>query len=288
MDTDQGGELWQGRRGEDPVPALCSRVFRKRKGNIQVPRNVFLFGRGGAKNISCLYRFEAGASERIRLILHNVSFGDGSTCTTDTDLHTGRPKCNQLDPEGRITELKIFDIPFRDVKIQLGCFCDNSSVLYNNAPLTFVSSSRTMELTFTVTKLNISEDFADVYFFASYEFKRVTECRKHLKLKGAGGADEIKYPMKSQEVSCEGLVWYIEAQGMEKSLFVQTWGLYLPPNPTSEEAMRCHTKNRLMIYTDRPLKPLRIVCPAQSAQRQTSLHIFSEDWTNGQLPFTNK
>ncbi|XP_073840699.1 uncharacterized protein isoform X2 [Musca autumnalis] len=288
VDTEQGGEPWPGRRGEEPVPPLCSRVFRKRKGNIQVPRNVFLYGRGGAKNLTCLYRFEAGPSERVRLVLHNVSFGEGTTCTTDNDLHTGRPKCNQLDPDGRITELKLYDVPFRDVKIQMGCFCDNSSALYNNAPLTFVSNSRIMELTFTVTKLNISEDFADVNFFASYEFKRVSDCRKRLKLKGAGGEDEIKYPMKSQDSSCEGLSWYIEAQSLDKSLFVQTWGSYLPVDPTSEDAMRCHTKNRLMIYSGRPLKPMRVVCPAQSGPRPTSLHIFSEDWMNGQPLFSNK
>ncbi|EDV97969.1 GH14406 [Drosophila grimshawi] len=288
VDTEQGGETWTGRRGEDPVPPLCSRVFRKRKGNIQVPRNVFLYGRGGAKNITCLYRFEAGTSERVKLVLHNVSFGEGTACTTDSDLHMGRPRCNQLDPEGRITELRLYDVPFRDVKIQLGCFCDNSSALYSNAPLTFVSHSRIMELSFTVTRLNISEDFADVFFSASYEFKRQADCRKQLKLKGAGGEDELKYPLKPQDASCEGLAWYIEAQSPERSLFVQTWGAYLPVDPTSEDAMRCHTKNRLMVYSGRPLKPMRVVCPAQSGPRPTSLHIFSEDWTNGQPLFMNK
>ncbi|XP_030374233.1 uncharacterized protein LOC115623825 [Scaptodrosophila lebanonensis] len=288
VDTEQGGEFWPGRRGEDPVPPLCSRIFRKRKGNIQVPRNVFLYGRGGAKNISCLYRFEAGASERVKLVLHNVSFGEGSACTTDSDLHTGRPRCNQLDPEGRITELRLYDVPFRDVKIQLGCFCDNSSALYSNAPLSFISHSRIMELSFTVTRLNISEDFADVFFSASYEFKRVPDCRKQLKLRGAGGEDELKYPLKTQDASCEGLAWYIEAQSAERSLFVQTWGTYLPVDPTSEDAMRCHTKNRFMVYSGRPLKPMRVVCPAQSGPRPTSLHIFSEDWTNGQPLFMNK
>ncbi|XP_039230702.1 uncharacterized protein LOC6539435 [Drosophila yakuba] len=288
VDTEQGGETWAGRRGEDPVPPLCSRIFKKRKGNIQVPRNVFLYGRGGAKNITCLYRFEAGPSERVKLVLHNVSFGEGTACTTDSDLHTGRPRCNQLDPEGRITELRLFDVPFRDVKIQLGCFCDNSSALYSNAPLTFVSHSRIMELSFTVTRLNISEDFADVFFSASYEFKRQPDCRKQLKLKGAGGEDELKYPLKTQDASCEGLAWYIEAQSAERSLFVQTWGAYLPVDPTSEDAMRCHTKNRLMIYSGRPLRPMRVVCPAQSGPRPMSLHIFSEDWTNGQPLFMNK
>lgn len=216
-----------------------------------------------------------------------MSFGEGSSCTTDTDLHTGRPKCNQLDPDGRITELKLFDVPFRDVKIPLGCFCDNTSSLYNT-PFTIISNSRIMELTFTVSRLNISEDFADVYFYASYEFSRVSECNKELKLHGGGGEEEIKYPLKSQDASCEGLSWYIEAQHQDKSLFVQTWGTYLPTEPTSEDSMRCHTKNRLMVYTGRPLRLMKVVCPAQAGPRPPSLHIFSEDWTTGQPLFTNK
>lgn len=68
VDTDLGGEQWMGRRGEDPVPQLCSRVFRKKRGNFQSPRNVFLHGRGGAKNLTCLYRFEADVGERVRLL----------------------------------------------------------------------------------------------------------------------------------------------------------------------------------------------------------------------------
>lgn len=65
VDTDLGGEKWLGRKGEEPVPPLCSRVFRKKRGNFQSPRNVFLHGRGGAKNLTCLYRFEAGVGEKV-------------------------------------------------------------------------------------------------------------------------------------------------------------------------------------------------------------------------------
>lgn len=64
IDTELGGEPYLGHKGEE-VPVLCSRVFRKRKGEFQSPRNVFLHGRGGAKNISCLYRFEASVGERV-------------------------------------------------------------------------------------------------------------------------------------------------------------------------------------------------------------------------------
>ncbi|KAL9697347.1 hypothetical protein quinque_000788 [Culex quinquefasciatus] len=66
-DTELGSEPYLGQKGED-VPLLCSRVFRKRKGEFQSPRNVFLNGRGGASNITCLYRFEASVGERVRCL----------------------------------------------------------------------------------------------------------------------------------------------------------------------------------------------------------------------------
>ncbi|XP_052566450.1 uncharacterized protein LOC120415797 [Culex pipiens pallens] len=112
-DTLLGGEPYLGQKGED-VPLLCSRVFRKRKGEFQLPRNVFLHGRGGTSNITCLYRFEASVGERVRCL----------------DL---------------------------DLKIPLGCFCDNTTSSYN-FPLTFALNSRTMEL----TRLNVSDVHNDV------------------------------------------------------------------------------------------------------------------------------
>jgi hypothetical protein len=68
IDTELGGEVWQGKKEDEPVPYLCSRVFKKRKGDVRSPRNTFLHGRGGAKNISCLYRFEAAAGERVNML----------------------------------------------------------------------------------------------------------------------------------------------------------------------------------------------------------------------------
>ena len=115
-----------------------------------------------------------------------MSFGEAATCATEADLHTGRARCSPselADPQGRFGELKIFDIPHGDVRIPLGCFCDNTSSLYNT-PITFLSNSRVLEVSFTVTKLNLSEDFADIYFHASYEMVPVPECRKELRLRG--------------------------------------------------------------------------------------------------------
>uniref|UniRef100_A0A182J385 DUF7805 domain-containing protein n=1 Tax=Anopheles atroparvus TaxID=41427 RepID=A0A182J385_ANOAO len=298
VDTELGGEpyLGSGKKSLEPnedltkgadasIPVLCSRVFRKRKGDFQAPRNVFLHGRGGAKNISCLYRFEASVGERVRVDLFNVSFGEFATCVTESDGHTGRARCSPTESEGdsRIGELRLFDVPYPDVRIPLGCFCDNTSSTYN-APLTFISNSRTLELTFIVTRLNISEDFADVYFHAAYDFIRVPECRRRLRLRGSGGEDEMHFPLKSHDASCDGLPWFIEAQQQDRSLFVRTWGSYLSVEPTVEDYSKCHTRNRLIVYSGVPLKIMRVICPSAPSGRSSALHIFSEDWLSNQ-PF---
>lgn len=61
VDTRLGGEPWPGRRQEP-----CARVFRRmRSGTFWSPRNVLLFGRGGAQSLSCVYRIEAGTGQKV-------------------------------------------------------------------------------------------------------------------------------------------------------------------------------------------------------------------------------
>ena len=75
MDTELGGELltFDENNDEDKKMesefALCSRTFKNRRGEFRSPRNVFLHGRGGAKNLSCLYRFEASVGETVSVHL---------------------------------------------------------------------------------------------------------------------------------------------------------------------------------------------------------------------------
>lgn len=71
VDTELGGDLLTFDENNDDDKklesefALCSRTFKNRRGEFRSPRNVFLHGRGGAKNLSCLYRFEASVGETV-------------------------------------------------------------------------------------------------------------------------------------------------------------------------------------------------------------------------------
>jgi hypothetical protein len=238
--------------------------------------------------------FRLLSHQQIRITLYNVSFGDSGYCSTDADIHTGRPRCltgdsgeaNGVnikmtnDDSSKVRELKVFDVPFPHARVQLGCICDNQSIYYNAQPATFQSNSPTLEMTFIATRLNITEDFTDLYFYASYEIVRVQDCKHRHKLTGTGGEESAYYNTRNPE-NCNGMAWLVEAKKLDHSLFIQAWGLILPQNPTPEELAKCQTKNRLVIYSGHTMGTIRIICPAiKSESRLSSLKIFSEDWMN--------
>lgn len=210
---------------------------------------------------------------------------------TETDIHTGRAKCQTPDSSElngatmkinddttKIRELKLYDMPYDNTRIQLGCICDNQSTFYNQ-PLTFQSNSPTLELTFIATKLNITEDFMDVYFYASYEIVKVPDCKHRPKLTGTGGEENTYFNVRNIDNNCDGHPWLVEAKKLDHSLFILTWGTLLPLNPTPEDLLKCLTKNRLMIYSGHTMALMRIICPtSKSESRMTALRIFSEDW----------
>ncbi|XP_060815938.1 uncharacterized protein LOC132907159 isoform X1 [Bombus pascuorum] len=273
ISTTQVGEPW----GD----GVCSRVWRKvRSGEVTSPRDVRLFGRGGSPKLDCRYRIEAGADERVRLTLHNVSLGESTICTSEPDPHTGRPRCVQ-EVGSREARLVLYEAPWRDVKLPRACLCDNTSHL----PLTHISSSRALEITFLIEQQAPHEDFETLFFYASFELVRAPECPRKQRVRGEGG--ELRFvapPLSRPDIYCEGLPWLVEARE-NRSLFVLTWGWFLPlePSPISEmnEQSKCPTTNRILLYSGWPPKLLKVVCPAEPGAREFTVHVFSEEWLGG-------
>lgn len=77
----------------------CNRRFvsslmeRKDVNVFKSVRNVFFFGRGGAKNLSCVHRFEAQRGERVRVVIRRVLTGRNRTCESRIDEETNRSYC---------------------------------------------------------------------------------------------------------------------------------------------------------------------------------------------------
>lgn len=180
--------------------------------------------------------------------------------------------------ESKVRELKIFDMPYPKTRVLMGCLCDNQSTFYNQ-PITFQSISPQLELQFIATKLNITEDFMDIYFYASYDIVSVKDCQPRSKLTGTGGEESSYFNIKNYDNNCNSMAWLVEAKRLDHSLFIETWGTILPVQPSIEELAKCQTKNRLIIYSGHTLSTIRIICPSiRSEGRHDSLRLFSEDW----------
>lgn len=176
VDTSLGGRPWTGGDREERAHfGSCSRLFRGMQGGaVRSPRNVFMFARGGATRLACLYRIEADAGERVALTLYNVSFGsaDGGAapgCRGAVDAYEAeRFTCVHREPNAtRQSQLEIAELPWRDVRVQRSCFCDNATVARAAAgagTYTLESVARVLELRFQVYFTNASDDFHDIYF----------------------------------------------------------------------------------------------------------------------------
>lgn len=222
VDTRLSGEDWSSLEESGP----CHRVFRKAHvGEITSPRNLFLYGRGGASDIHCVYRFEAEPDERVRLILNNASFRGSPLCETVNDPHSGRPSC-EYQNGARVMEINVWEMPWRDVRIPRACLCNNLSL--SARPMVFLSSSRTLELHFTAKDMNITEDFTSLNFHATFELVKMPACPRQQRLRGDGSDIHFSSPpVDRSELLCAGLPWMVEARN-NKSLFVLSWGAALP------------------------------------------------------------
>ena len=149
---------------------------------VSSPRDVRLFGRGGARTLDCRYRIEAAAGERVKLTVHNVSLGEATACGSEPDPHSGRPRCvHELGT--REARLTIFEAPWKDVRLPRACLCDNTSSLL---PLTHTTSGRAIELSFYVDRMTPDEDFESLFFNASFELVRAPECPRKQRVRGEG------------------------------------------------------------------------------------------------------
>jgi hypothetical protein len=277
VDTRLAGELWKGSTPPGEHSERCTRILRQPPYRFTSPKNVFLFGRGGNSNLSCVYRLEAPAGMAVKITLKRTSFGEEAVnrCATRPDPYNNRPRCVniQSEPDVRWAELRLIEVPWRDMRAPHSCVCDNSSV-----GMEYESSSRVLELHFIVNGMTPNEDYADFHFEALFEAVPMggTDCSKIRKGKGSGGEvffhgppvpptimpntlEATKAPvMVTRSRACGHMPWFLEAEE-KHSLFVLTWGSLLPLEPSpiagaDNELSKCTTQNRILVYTGRPAR----------------------------------
>ncbi|CAK1556343.1 unnamed protein product [Leptosia nina] len=283
--------------------SACDRVFKSAQtysGRFQAPRAIFYYGRGGAQNLTCILRFEAKYGERVQLIFTNNNFGN-KHCTTHKDSRTSRWVCNRplkrtIGGEG-LAQIIITEYPWEGVPIKRDCLCTNRSEPLNIHTLT----APVVEVNFTVTMMNITEDYDDFSFEGEYKFIPTgpgdeTVCSTgwgERRLRGSSGEIRLFDKRESAiipeiisdrhvisesvkaEVACVHRPWLIEPGGDEVT---PTQGRYLylkvPGYEISKSSPFCTTPNRLFVYEAYDTTRSREICPDTSSL----MELYSPGW----------
>ncbi|GBP31499.1 hypothetical protein EVAR_84609_1 [Eumeta japonica] len=282
VDLHQDGEPW----GRGP----CSRKFISHSFpeappdppiTFSSPRDVFLYGRGGSRNISCTYRFEANTGEVVRLRVWGVRSGN-RLCRSVHSAHSPWFRCAG-DPTAAV---RIFSRPWKDSGpgIPQDCLCSDV------ADFEFTSTSPTVELKFDVVNMTAADDFRSFGFEASVEFVRYDDpCERTHKIHGASG--ELRFASRSplsENERCDHSPWLIDPSP-GRYLYLQIRGTIIEEptldnftlvnNITVAPDLRhlCHTQNRIAVYAG-GLTPV-FVCPdPPEEKRQEVVEVFSEGW----------
>ncbi|XP_034840103.1 uncharacterized protein [Maniola hyperantus] len=283
VDLHQDGEPWG--RG------ACSRRFVSRSFpeappdppiTFSSPRDVFLYGRGGTRNISCTYRFEANPGEVIRLRVWGVRNG-GRLCRSVHSAHSPWFRCGG-NPTAAV---RIFERPWRDSGpgVPRDCLCSDVS------DYEFTSTSMVAELKFDVVNMSAVDDFRSFGFEASVEFIRLESvCESTHRVYGASGELKLSaYTPLSESERCDHRPWLIDpAPG--RYLYMQIQGSLLREPELDNFTLQnnitaapdlghlCRTPNRIAIYAG-GLTPL-FICPRPPEEQEDDVvEVFSEGWS---------
>ncbi|KAI9557752.1 hypothetical protein GHT06_017581 [Daphnia sinensis] len=180
-------------------PINCNRLFNvgrnesdggamELRGSVKSPQNVFLFGRGGARHLKCVYRFQGDETMRVAIEVTRLRLGGhpGTRCRSRLDPLTHQRRCHMLrsttvhsSTEDNSTAststafLQLRERPWagqaggHEILLQRDCLCDTSGL---QLPFRYVSTSSAVEVVFNVNGMTHADDYHDFFFEISYEF----------------------------------------------------------------------------------------------------------------------
>ncbi|XP_043485258.1 uncharacterized protein LOC122513084 [Leptopilina heterotoma] len=268
-------------------------------GKFYSPKSVFFYGRGGAQNLSCIYRFEAEPEQRIELSISRASFGD-KQCKSNIDPLVDRWACYRDKSKSKkngIAELQILEHPWQGVELGRDCLCSNITEKVVLRTLT----SNVVELKFTVIRMNVTQDYRDFFFEGEFRFVAGAEagdqtCATRLedrRLRGSSGEISLRSPFPPiipgvtavEEIStntedltatqCVHEPWLIEPKDIRMNfVYLRTSGFSINPGNIDD----CKTQNRIIVYSAANTKDRSVICPESSSNSAKTVDFFSGGW----------
>uniref|UniRef100_A0A1B0BBU0 DUF7805 domain-containing protein n=1 Tax=Glossina palpalis gambiensis TaxID=67801 RepID=A0A1B0BBU0_9MUSC len=261
----------------------CNRKFisslmdRKDPAIFRSVRNIFLFGRGGTRNLRCIYKFEGMRGERVRIKLRKVTTMNRQ-CMSRVDEDINRSFCYGETS----AKVEIFERPYHDsILLPRGCLCNSSNS--SHLPVEYTSTSRDVEVHFTAFNMSTLDDPDALNFEGMFEFiKGPTNCKDGRRKFGPSGTIDMTFG----DLECRTRPWLIEPSNGNKFLYVRLKAIFLRKyNPkrtmnttvVGTSSYRCETKSRAVLTTAEGLTIT--ACPlAPDSKAYEFVEIFSAGW----------
>lgn len=187
----------------------CDRIFKSASGKFYSPKITFLYGRGGQKDLNCAYHFESHEFQRLKITFLTASFGNKS-CVSTLDTEIDRWKCENRRSLKGIAQLTTTEYPWAGIEVAKNCICSNLS-----EPITITTrTARKVVVNFLVTDMEITDDYKNYYFEATYEFvmpNAESSCMnpwKNRRLRGSSGEISLRNNVQTLKQSDQSFYYF--------------------------------------------------------------------------------
>ncbi|XP_022251552.1 uncharacterized protein LOC106467644 [Limulus polyphemus] len=236
--------------------SLCGRyidgqIFRY--GYLSSSKNVFHFGRGGRRHITCSYTLVGSKFSRIIISMSRV-FMLSPSCQTVVDSSTSRPTCKEFHPHTQLKAYLKVTENWSGVDFSIGCFCNTTTD--TNASIEISSASNNVTITFTVTGMGALHDFNHFHFEAFYRFIHFNICESAL-IRRVGSRVELLFQVSHILPGGFRCRWSIEPS-YSKNLYLTFQG--------TNASNGCHHGNVLITYKRNSETRIATVCVNGSAE----------------------
>ncbi|XP_055932153.1 uncharacterized protein LOC129962386 [Argiope bruennichi] len=228
------------------------------KGSLESPRNVFLYGRGGARDLVCKYELRGTPDQRVRLMVQELFFSSSPLCQTTYDAVTERQKCNVFH-FGKFALINVTEL-WQDSTVFVGCICDPSKSFI------LESVGHMMDIEFLVRNMGPRDDFRTFHFSLDYEFVPVSSVCKtsHSSDTSVMSGSKGQLSLNIHSASPFRCRWLLAA--------FPTRALYLTVRGRTFDA---ECRNKILFYNVNNWEPFKVFCSSDIDHYET---FFTQSW----------
>ncbi|GIY77387.1 CUB domain-containing protein [Caerostris extrusa] len=228
------------------------------KGSLESPRNVFLYGRGGSRDLVCKYELRGTPEQKVRITVQGTYFSSSALCETTYDTVIERHKCNVFH-FGKFALINVTEL-WQDSRIFVGCICDS------NKNFVLESIGHMLDIEYLVRNMGPRDDFRTFHFTLDYEFVPASSVCKtsHTSETNVMSGSKGQLVLNLHNVVPFRCRWLLAA--------FPTRALYLT---VKGRVFDSECRNKILFYNINNWEPFKVFCTSEIDQFET---FFTQSW----------